>query len=555
MICNRKAFVLATGCPQISVDISFPSLSFCSTPDYTDPRQCEQCIPQQLPEPDINFPGAQKCFSAHITMFTGWFSRGTAFFHVINTQAEEACHASRAIGIRPGWGCQLVSKFPREIPFINGNEWDSHRQFGAIRVTISPFCSVELIGDVDLRLILPEWDQLGASDICVNSGKINLIGIVQDTDPGVRFTATKAEGETCKLVTRKLTYTLPRFIQTNVAVTKFYPRQRMTCFVADGQARCKMVVSNVARIFNVIKFVTSDEITHTFMATGVSCIKGPCCTFEKMTIVTWQKVVNRGRYRNDILIWGEQVTLKLRVPACHTMLTTVTSDQFYGKITLNRKTCGIDGKIIIRDYGKYRKMALHKLSSDDAILSVHFGTNRVEVTPDSTTPCDILPPKLDIYIEPAKLFPIIGGGDIEFDAIGDATYNVTGKWDDLTIWSGVTGSRGPTGPTGPTGATGRTGRWYTSECQCDHEGVCTYDSCPEPCDISPALCKYYGGTATFPGIPGYIDDIRTSGHDIIIMQKVFNITFEFRGNSPNKHVYIKHVSMRIHGWGIFCTEQ
>ena len=68
MICNRRAFVLATGCPQISVNISFPSLSFCSTPDYTEPRQCEACTPKMLPEPDINFPGAQKCISFYLTL-------------------------------------------------------------------------------------------------------------------------------------------------------------------------------------------------------------------------------------------------------------------------------------------------------------------------------------------------------------------------------------------------------------------------------------------------------------------------------------------------------
>lgn len=552
MICNRRAFVLATGCPQISVDISFPSLSFCSTPDYVDPNQCEQCTPQQLPEPDMNFNGAQKCFSVHITMFSGWFSLGNAFFHVINTQATDACNASRAIGIRPVWGCQLASKFPREIPFINGNEW-TQGPFGALRVTISTFCSVELIGDVDLRLILPKWDQLGAADICVNSGEIRLIGVVEDTDPGVRFTATKAEDETCKLVTRKLTYTLPRFTQTNVAVTKFYPQHRMTCFVVSGRARCSIASSNLTRIFNVIRFVTADGITHTFMATGVSCIKGPCCTFEKMTIVTWQKVVSRGTYKNDILICNTKVTLRLRVPTCHTMLTTVTGDQFYGKITLNRKTCGIDGKIIIRNYGKYRKMSLHKLSSNDAILSVHFGENGVEVTPSSTTPCDILPPKLDIYIEPAKLFPIVGGGDIEFDAIGDSTYCVNGP-NDLTIWSGVTGEKGIQGTKGPTGEPGGPGRWYSAECHCAHEGECFYQECPDPCEFEPALCMFYGGKAGFPGIPGDIIDIRTSGHDLILVRDVFDITFEFDGNTPVENINNRQISMRIHGWGVFCTE-
>ena len=67
MICNRKAFVLATGCPQVSIDLSFPDLEFCSDPKYTDPHPCEQCVPQLLPAPDINFHGAQPCISLYLT--------------------------------------------------------------------------------------------------------------------------------------------------------------------------------------------------------------------------------------------------------------------------------------------------------------------------------------------------------------------------------------------------------------------------------------------------------------------------------------------------------
>ena len=83
MICNRRAFVLATGCPQVSVDLRFPDLEYCSTPDYTEPKQCEQCTPQQLPQPDINFPGAEKCFSIYVTIdqtieFAKELSIGTA---------------------------------------------------------------------------------------------------------------------------------------------------------------------------------------------------------------------------------------------------------------------------------------------------------------------------------------------------------------------------------------------------------------------------------------------------------------------------------------------
>lgn len=83
MICNRRAFVLATGCTQVSVDLSFPDLEYCSTPDYTEPKPCEQCTPQQLPEPDINFPGAEKCFSVYVTIdqtieFAKKMSIGTA---------------------------------------------------------------------------------------------------------------------------------------------------------------------------------------------------------------------------------------------------------------------------------------------------------------------------------------------------------------------------------------------------------------------------------------------------------------------------------------------
>ena len=67
MICNRRAFVLATGCPQVSVNLSFPDLEFCSDPEYTDPHPCEQCVPQLLPAPDVNFPGAQPCISLYLT--------------------------------------------------------------------------------------------------------------------------------------------------------------------------------------------------------------------------------------------------------------------------------------------------------------------------------------------------------------------------------------------------------------------------------------------------------------------------------------------------------
>ena len=59
---------MATGCPQVLVDLSFPELEYCSNPGYTNPVQCEACIPKMLPEPDINFPGAQKCISFYLTL-------------------------------------------------------------------------------------------------------------------------------------------------------------------------------------------------------------------------------------------------------------------------------------------------------------------------------------------------------------------------------------------------------------------------------------------------------------------------------------------------------
>ena len=68
MICNRRAFVLATGCPQVSVNLSFPDLEFCSDPQYTDPHPCDQCVPKLLPSPDVNFPGAQRCFSINVSI-------------------------------------------------------------------------------------------------------------------------------------------------------------------------------------------------------------------------------------------------------------------------------------------------------------------------------------------------------------------------------------------------------------------------------------------------------------------------------------------------------
>ena len=557
MICNRKAFVLATGCPQISVDINFPQLSFCSEPEYTDPYQCDQCVPQVIPEPDVNRPDMQKCLSALITIFTGIFTHVSklngvdARFDVKITQATGACNASRIIAIRPLWGCPLMTKFPKKIPFINANMW-TVCTFGELNVVISTFCSVELNGGVDLRLILPNWDEIDIDDVCINSGFINLDGKITNTDLGKRFTNTKAVDETCEIVTRKLTYILPRFKQTNIMVTQMLPRHFMTCFVQNERAKCSMASMNITRMFNVIRFVTEDTLTHTFMATGISCKLGNCCTIEKMTIVTGQKVISRGTFKSDRLIYNTLITLKLKVPTCKTMLSSVTSDQFYGKITFNRLNCGIDGQIILRDYGVYRKMSLHKLSTNDAILSVYFGNNEVKVTPKSTFPCDILPPKLVLYVYPAKIFPIIGRGDIDFNAIGDSTYLVVGA-KDLTIWSGVTGPGGTRGPTGYTGDPGAPGAWWVDDCHCAHVGECIHDPAEDPCDKYPAVCQGYEGEGWHNGLPGEIQNIRSSGHDLIINRVVHDITFIFRGDSANINYNNRVISMRIHGVGVFCT--
>ena len=557
MICNRRAFVLATGCPQISVDINFPQLSFCSDPEYTDPHPCDQCVPQILPEPDVNRPDMQKCLSVLITIFDGLFTHVSkddgvdARIDVKNTQATGACNASRVIAIQPLWGCPLMTKFPRKIPFINANMWTAG-PFGALNVVISTFCSVEINGDVDLRLILPKWDEIDIDDVCINSGFINLDGEIRSTDPEKRFTNTKAVDETCEIVTRKLTYILTMFKPTSTMVTQMLPRHVMTCFIQSGRAKCSLASMNITRVFNVIRFVTEDTLTHTFMATGISCKLGNCCTIEKMTIVTGQKVISRGTFKSDRLIYNTIITLKLKVPTCKTMLSSVTSDHFYGKITFNRRDCGIDGKIIIRDYGFYRKMSLHKLSTNDAILSVHFGDNEVQVIPKSTFPCDILPPKLVLYVYPVKRFPIIGKGDIAFNAIGESTYLVVGA-DDLTIWSGVTGTRGTRGPTGYTGDKGAPGYWWVEDCHCAHEGECIYGGAEDPCVKYPAVCQAYNGVGWHNGLPGELQNIRSSGHDLIIKRLVYDITFEFQGDSANINYNDRMISMRIHGVGVFCT--
>ena len=149
MICNRKAFVLATGCPQVSVNLSFPDLEFCSDPQYTDPHPCEQCVPQLLPAPDVNFPGAQKCFSIKVSIDkTVEYAKDATVGTARLTSSEDCVSNNYSLYIGFKAPCILKNITVGEILQIGG-KYNNH-----------------VIGDLAMN-----------KTVCIASLKVNLTGI------------------------------------------------------------------------------------------------------------------------------------------------------------------------------------------------------------------------------------------------------------------------------------------------------------------------------------------------------------------------------------------
>ena len=64
MFCNASAFVLGTGCPNIQVDLSFPTLDYCESSvslHFAKPNQQYLNVPQNFPTPDVAGDAALKC--------------------------------------------------------------------------------------------------------------------------------------------------------------------------------------------------------------------------------------------------------------------------------------------------------------------------------------------------------------------------------------------------------------------------------------------------------------------------------------------------------------
>ena len=56
MFRNQTVFQLGTGCPNIQVNLSFPVLSYCSSPVFDRPNNPNLNVPFNLPSPDVAPP-------------------------------------------------------------------------------------------------------------------------------------------------------------------------------------------------------------------------------------------------------------------------------------------------------------------------------------------------------------------------------------------------------------------------------------------------------------------------------------------------------------------